>query len=122
MERAERNEAREHRIHMEIVVDAYDEEERAMGWYYYLDDQLAFPFRATCVVERRISPLQKGEVVEVTGLAPAEECEHEMFVEVHWQGRHFAAPLSQLQGNDVDEDTHEAIADWHYWVARGYQF
>lgn len=24
---------REHRITMEIVVDAYDEQERAMGWY-----------------------------------------------------------------------------------------
>ena len=29
---------REERINMEIVVDAYDEEERAMGWYYYLAD------------------------------------------------------------------------------------
>jgi hypothetical protein len=25
---------REHRIDFEIVVDAYDEAERAMGWYY----------------------------------------------------------------------------------------
>jgi len=29
---------REERIIMEIIVDAYDEEERAMGWYYYLED------------------------------------------------------------------------------------
>ena len=28
------DEAREHRIAMEAVVDAYDEIERAMGWYY----------------------------------------------------------------------------------------
>lgn len=27
---------REQRIAMEIVVDAYDSQERAMGWYYYL--------------------------------------------------------------------------------------
>jgi hypothetical protein len=26
----------ENRIEMEIVVDAYDESERAMGWYYFL--------------------------------------------------------------------------------------
>lgn len=44
--------AREHRIAMEAVVDAYHETERAMGWYYYL----------------------------------------------------------------------EAIDDWHYWLAQGYQF
>ena len=27
---------REHRISMEAIVDAYDAEDRAMGWYYYL--------------------------------------------------------------------------------------
>ena len=32
----ETNEARERRITMEAVVDAYNEEERAIGWYYYL--------------------------------------------------------------------------------------
>ena len=35
---------RESRIEMEAVVDAYDEVERAMGWYYYLEDRLNFPF------------------------------------------------------------------------------
>ncbi|MFZ1061286.1 MAG: calcium-binding protein [Candidatus Rokuibacteriota bacterium] len=40
---------------MEIVVDAYDEQERAMGWYYYLQDQLRFPFTATCIAKRSIS-------------------------------------------------------------------
>ena len=29
----EKDEVREERIDMEIVVDAYDEDERAMGWY-----------------------------------------------------------------------------------------
>lgn len=40
----ERDEAREARITMEAVVDAYGPEEQAMGWYYYLADRLAFPF------------------------------------------------------------------------------
>ena len=29
------NKIREERIEMEVVVDAYDESERTMGWYYY---------------------------------------------------------------------------------------
>lgn len=33
---------REDRITMEIVVDAYGSDERAMGWYYYLEDKLNF--------------------------------------------------------------------------------
>jgi hypothetical protein len=122
MARVEEDEVREHRIHMEVVVDAYGEQERAMGWYYYLDDKLAFPFQAMCITERRSSPLQRGEVVQVTGMAPEEDCEHDMLVDVQWQRRCLAVPLSQLEGVLVDEATQEAIGDWYYWVARGYEF
>ena len=31
------NRARERRIELEIVIDAYTPEESAMGWYYYLE-------------------------------------------------------------------------------------
>jgi Calcium binding len=117
-----KDDVREHRIDMEVVADAYDEEERAMGWYSYLEDKLAFPFQARCIAERRSSPLQRLEVVEVTGMAPEEDCEHDMLVDVQWQGRRLAVPLSQLEGKDVDEATQEAIGDWYYWVARGYEF
>ncbi len=37
------NRAREHRVIDEIVVDAYNEVERAMSWYYYLEEKLEFP-------------------------------------------------------------------------------
>src|SRR6266542_2684709 len=65
--RPAKSKAREDRIVMEIIVDAYGPEEQAMGWYYYLEDKLSFPFRAKCVAERVISPLRKGDTVEVTG-------------------------------------------------------
>ena len=58
---------REHRISMEIIVDAYNEYEQALGWYYYLKEQLQFPFTATCVCKRAISPLQVKDEVEVPG-------------------------------------------------------
>lgn len=76
-----KDDAREHRIDMEVIVDAYDEQERAMGWYYYLQDKIAFPFQARCIAEKRSSPLQRGEVVEVTGMAPEEDSEHDMLVD-----------------------------------------
>jgi len=121
MARTKKDDAREHRIEMEVVVDAHDEEECAMGWYYYLEDKLVFPFQARCIAERRGSPLRRGEVVEVTGVAPEEDSEHDMLVDVQWQGRNLAVPLSQLEGVDVDDATQEAIEDWHYWVAMGYE-
>jgi hypothetical protein len=49
------DEAREKRIDDEIIVDCYDETERAMGWYCYLEDRLEFPFRAQCIAARSIS-------------------------------------------------------------------
>ncbi len=113
---------REHRIDYEAVVDAYDEQERAMGWYYYIQDKLHCPFKAKCISKRRISPLQEGEVVEVQGMTSEDECEKEIFVEIIWQGRELAVPLSQLDAIDADEETQEVIEDWHYWVDRGYQY
>ena len=39
----ETDEVRERRITMEAVVDAYNEEERAIGWYYYLERNSTSP-------------------------------------------------------------------------------
>ena len=115
------NKAREHRIEMEAVVDANGSEERAMGWYYYLEGRVEFPFKAKCISEKSTSPLTKNEVVEATGMAPEEECEHDMFVKIRWNGRKLTVPLSQLKGVAVNDEAQKAIADWHYWVAMRYE-
>lgn len=114
---------REHRIVMEIVVDAYDETERAMGWYYYLEEKLTFPFTAVCIARRSISPLKVGDEVEVIGMPGEEECEHEIFVTLRWEKEGLAVPLSQLKPiSGTDAQTGQAIEDWHYWVRQGYRF
>ena len=121
MAKAKKNAERENRIEMEIIVDANGPEEQAMGWYYYLEEKLLFPFTATCIAERAISPLCKGDEVEIVRMAPEDECQHEMFVETRGERRTLAVPLSQLRPNaDADKDTREAIEDWHYWVEQGY--
>lgn len=113
---------REQRISYEVVVDAYGPEERAMGWYYYLEDRLA-PFTAKCVAERAISPLRVGDEVEVIGTAPGEECEHEIFVMIRWDRKQgLGVPLSQLAPIDANDETREAVEDWHYWASMGYEF
>jgi len=118
-----RDEEREERISMEIVVDAHGEEERAMGWYCSLEDKLNFPFLTRCINERAISPLRVGDEVEVVGMAPEDECEKEMFVETPWENkRTLAVPLSQLKVVHGDEETRQAVEDWHYWVEMGYEF
>jgi hypothetical protein len=121
MERIEKDEEREERIVMEIIVDAYGPEEQALGWYYYLKGRLTFPFRARCVRERRVSPLWLDEEVEVLEMAPDEDCEHGMFVMIQWRDREMGVPLEQLEAVKADRETEEAIGDWRYWVDRGNQ-
>jgi len=88
--------------------------------YYSLEDRLHVPFVARCIAERGMSPLRVGEEVEVVGMAPEEECQHEMFVMIRWERRGLAVPLVQLEGVVVDEQTRQVIEDWLYWVAQGY--
>ena len=118
-----KNKDREERIVMEIIVDAYGPEEQAMGWYYYLEEKLQFPFTAVCSAKRAISPLQIKDEVDVLGMAPEDECENEMFVTIRWERDGLAVPLSQLIPiNSTDEQTKQAVEDWHYWVHMGYEF
>lgn len=115
---------REDRIVMEIVVDAYGPEERAVGWYCYLENTLHFPFTAHCTSTRSISPIEKGDEVEVIGMASDDECQSEMFVLIRYErGKKLAVPLAQLKpGGDCDEETRRAVEDWLYWVKMGYEF
>jgi hypothetical protein len=116
------NRARERRIEQEIVVDAYTSDERAIGWHCYLGDKLRFPFKAKCAAARAISPLTKGEEIEVPGMAPEDDCMREMFVLIRFAGRRLGVPLVQLDPVKPDKATREAIMDWRYWAAMGYEF
>jgi hypothetical protein len=117
MKKPKKDPIREDRIHNDAIVDAYGAEERAMGWYYYLENQLQLPFQARCIAAIIVSPLSKGETVEGLRMAPQESCSADMLVLIRWQGRKLAVPLSQLAEIDVDQSTADAVGDWHYWIA-----
>ena len=122
MRQPKKDPIREDRIHNEAIVDAYGPEERAMGWYCYLKNLLQFPFEASCIAAKIVSPLSKGETVEVLRMAPENPARADMLVLIGWQVRKLAVPLSQLAPIDVDQSAADAIGDWHYWVAQGYLF
>ncbi|MCL2322987.1 MAG: calcium-binding protein [Oscillospiraceae bacterium] len=124
MSEIKKDEEREDRIEDEAVVDAYGREERAMGWYYYLADKITFPFTAECFKKIARSPLKVGEKVTVSRMMGEGDWDYgeDMYVEISWNNRKFTVPLAQLKPLDVDDDTLEAIEDWHYWKDRGYLF
>jgi hypothetical protein len=119
-----RDPKREERITNEVVVDCYNRDEVAMGWYYYLEGQLQFPFTARCIAQRAVSPLRVKDEVEVIGMPPEEECESEVFVTIQWDRPDgLAVPLTQLKPIATTKaQTKEAVADWHYWRSMGYEY
>ena len=46
----------------------------------------------------------------------------EIFVLIEFAGRKLGVPLSQLEVIDAKGETREAVDDWRYWVAMGYEF
>ncbi len=118
----ERDEEREARIENEAIVDAYGPEEQALGWYYYLQDRITFPFKARCVSARKTSPLKVGEVVQVIEMADEDDCTSDMIVIIRLADRTFGVPLAQLEPTAGDATMLQAIQDWHYWVGRGHTF
>lgn len=124
MARAKRireDKAREKRIDFEIVVDAYNETERAMGWYCYLQDCLQMPFAA---IRRsaQSTPTPEGLKVEVLEMAPEDDCMAEIHVLIKQGDLQLIVPLGQLECQSANEETCQAVADWHYWQARGYEY
>jgi hypothetical protein len=101
--------AREERILMEAIVDAYGPEEQAMGWYYYLEDKISFPFAAECIAANKRTPLKLGERVTATQMSGEDYCQHDMYVDIFWEGKKLAVPLVQLNPLGADEATIEAI-------------
>lgn len=79
MKKPRREPIREDRIENEAIVDA-GPEEQAMGWYHYLESNIRFPLAAKCMAADTVSPLQKGEPVEVIRMSPEDNCKHDMFV------------------------------------------
>jgi hypothetical protein len=92
MKKPKKDPVREDRIHNEAIADANGPEEQVMGWYYYLDDKIRFPFQAKCMTPKVVSPLRKGEPVEVLRMAPEDACSADMLVLIRWQGRTMAVP------------------------------
>ncbi|MDR3301811.1 MAG: calcium-binding protein [Spirochaetaceae bacterium] len=116
--KVKKDDKREERIMYEIIVDAHDEDEQAMGWYYYIEDCLQFPFDAKCTKKIATSPLELNENVTVIELADFDLCRHGISVIVQWQKKQLAVPLEQILPVNT---TIEAIEDWHYWIERGYE-
>lgn len=109
---------REERIQNEIIVDAYDNDEVASSWYYYLDEMLHFPFTAM-VHTHRSGNTSYASQVEIKEMAEMSRCGYgQMWVRgaLSLQKNtplHFF--LSDITSVEEDEERVMALEDWNYW-------
>lgn len=129
-QRVKEDSVREDRILFDIVVDAYDETERALGWYYDLEQEITFPFAARIKhgfdnvggPVHHESPLREGDSVSVVGLAREDACMSSIMVVVEHHQAPLLVPLARIECYASDEATLQAVSDWYDWCARGYEF
>ena len=55
-------------------------------------------------------------------MAPEDDCMSEIMVTVKTGRSKLAMPLEQVECESTNEDTRQAVSDWHYWRARGYEY
>lgn len=107
------------RIDYEIIVDCYDDYEQVMGWCTYLEDNIQLPFQAKYVKNLGITSLMLGTIVEVIAIDIDEEVEYinefEVMIEAKFKNKVYSLPLSAIKAVHSDQETKQAIMDWHYW-------
>ncbi|MEM8524990.1 MAG: calcium-binding protein [Bacteroidota bacterium] len=105
---------RESRIHEEIVVDAYDDGEINMSWYYYFNDHMEFPFEAIVNLLKRNGT---KEQVKVEILNVQSEVEAPILLGVAERGYNrlqMIVPSVIVRVVDAEEQQ-EMLNDWLYY-------
>ncbi len=107
---------REHRILYEVIVDAYGEEEQLMGWFYYFQDNLEFPIKATVRFRLRGGgeEIKKVKIVEVNTKNKNEWTIRLGIVEGKSERIQTISP-EEIKSIDTSPENLEIINDWLYW-------
>ena len=112
-------EAIKYKIDYEIIVDCYDEYEVSMGWYYFMEETIKFPFRAKAKLKKRNGTIEQQEI-KVVGLASDEEGfmkkDFDFEIEV---GEHISRiAYSKLSNIKALPETIDAFMIWNYWISK----
>lgn len=103
-------------IEDEILVDCYGDDEVNMAWFYYMEENMIFPFDAQLEVKKRDGSKELKEV-EVLRLASTERdyAGEDFRVEVAYSEDIIETSISKLHHIKADEGTLEAIQIWKFW-------
>ena len=108
-------------IDYEVVVDAYDDSEVYMGWYYFMSERLKFPFKAVATIKKRNGSTEEStvEVVEDATDGDRFKCQA-YYVNVDYEGVMMKVEVGDLKPINASEETLKAITVWQYGKENGY--
>ncbi len=106
-----------YQIDYEIIVDAYDDIEMSMGWYYTFEERLIFPFEATAQLKKKGGGAE-SKIVQIVGLHSKEEgfTEKDFQLEMEHGGYIIPIDYSKLSNIKADEESLEMFQIWNFWV------
>jgi len=104
-------------IDYEIIVDAYDDIEVSMGWYYTFDERLVFPFYANAQLKKKDKTIESKRV-KMVGIHSKEEhfINKDFQLEMEESGYILPINYSQLSNIEADDETLEMFQIWDFWV------
>ena len=108
-----------YKIRNEIIVDCYGDYEVNMGWYYFFEEALEFPFEAETVIKYRGGKVNHTKV-DVLGIATEEgkfDNISEIQLEVSPKGQQIILDvgISKLENVEGSESVEEALEVWTFW-------
>lgn len=108
-------------IGSEIVVDANDDDEVFMGWYYFMAESLEFPFQAIATIKKRNGTIEERtvEVVEDATNGDRFKCQA-YYVNVDYEGVLMKVEIADLKPIKASAETLKAITVWKYWKEKDY--
>lgn len=107
-----------HKIDYEIIVDAYDDYEVNMSWYYFFEEAMEFPFKAETVVKYRNG---KKQLLQVDVLSLSEDDDFNELTEILFEVSPknleivLEVGISKLKKVKGSDEVKEAFDLWNFW-------
>jgi hypothetical protein len=111
----------EEKLYNEILVDCKGEYEQNMSWFYYIQDEIKFPFIAYVEVKEigqreNTRVLKKIKVIELSTDDSNFENNFDIKVSVEFDKYIMEFPLSKLEDIRASKSIIEIIELWKYWI------
>lgn len=115
-----KNKAYEKKLYNEILVDCSHEYEQNSSWFYYVQDEMDFPFEAQIELKKREGGniLKKVNVIRLSEDDTNFERNFDLKVAVELDDYIIEIPFLKLTEIKATERTIETIEIWKYWIGK----